>query len=81
MTGPGTGLVTYAIRHGLEVLGDAGYDEDIRRAALAELDDLEADIQGYRRALVAHHDIATLSDDVLREYDYRECPVCARARA
>jgi len=37
-------------------------------------------VDGYRRALVAHHDIATLSDDVMREYDWRECPICRRAR-
>jgi hypothetical protein len=42
--------------------------------------DLLADIHGYRRALVAHHDIGTLSDDVLHEYDFRECPVCKKAR-
>jgi hypothetical protein len=35
-------MTTYAIRHALEVLGDEGYDEDIRRAAIAELDDLVA---------------------------------------
>ena len=46
----------------------------------ARIVELEADLVGYRRALVAHHDLATLSDDVIREYDWRECPVCARAR-
>jgi hypothetical protein len=35
---------------------------------------------GYRRALVAHHNLATLSDEVIGEYDFRECPVCKRAR-
>jgi hypothetical protein len=39
------------------------------------------EIDGYRRALVAHHDLATLSDEVIQEYDFRECPVCRRARA
>jgi len=42
--------------------------------------DLLTDIHGHRRALVAHHDLATLSDEVIREYDWRECPVCRRAR-
>jgi hypothetical protein len=46
----------------------------------ASVAELEFDRQGYRRALVAHHDLATLSDDVIREYDFRECPVCRRAR-
>ena len=41
---------------------------------------LEREVEGYRRALVAHHEFSTLSDEVLREYDFRECPVCARAR-
>jgi hypothetical protein len=41
---------------------------------------LLADVHGYERALVAHHDLATLSDEVIREYDWRECPVCKRAR-
>lgn len=38
------------------------------------------EIDGYRRALVAHHNLATLSDEVIAEYDFRECPVCRRAR-
>jgi hypothetical protein len=41
---------------------------------------LESEVAHLRAALVAHHDMATLSEDVLREYDYRECPVCRRAR-
>lgn len=40
--------MTYAIRNALEVLGDSGYDEDIRRAAIAELDDLEAERDHWR---------------------------------
>ena len=38
------------------------------------------EIERYRRALSAHHDLSTLSDEVIREYDFRECPVCRRAR-
>jgi hypothetical protein len=38
------------------------------------------DLDGYRRALVGHHNIANLSDAVLANYDYRECPVCKEAR-
>lgn len=41
--------MSYAIRHALEALGDAGYDEDIRRAALAELDDLEGEVATLTR--------------------------------
>ena len=41
---------------------------------------LMRELEGYRRALVAHHDLATLSDEVIAEYDFRECPVCRRAR-
>jgi hypothetical protein len=43
--------VTYAIRHALEVLGDSGFDEDIRSAALAELDDVEARVRKLTEAL------------------------------
>jgi len=51
-------------------------------AALVEkIEELEREVAGYRRALVAHHDLSTLSDEVIREYDFRECPVCRRARA
>jgi hypothetical protein len=51
----------------------------------AVLSDAEAkavldEIGRFRRALVAHHDLATLSDEVIREYDWRECPVCRRVR-
>jgi hypothetical protein len=59
---------------------------DIRKAGAAwitetELESLCDQVEGYRRALVAHHDLATLSDEVIHEYDGRECPVCRRARA
>ena len=50
-----------------------GYDEDLF-LALAQA------LEGYLRALSAHHELSTLSDEVIREYDFRECPVCARAR-
>lgn len=47
----------------------------------ATVERLENEIVHLRAALSAHHDIATLSDEVLREYDYyRECPICRRAR-
>jgi hypothetical protein len=39
----------------------------------------EAAAEKLRACLVEHHNMATLSDAVLREYDYRQCPVCARA--
>lgn len=45
----------------------------------ARLDAATEEIERYRRSLVAHHDLATLSDGVIREYDFRSCPVCARA--
>ena len=45
------------------------------------VDALLAELDGYRRALVAHHELSTLSDEVIREYDFRECPVCQKARA
>jgi len=38
------------------------------------------ELDGYRRALVAHHNLANLSDEVIKEYDFLECPVCRRAR-
>lgn len=44
-------MISYAIRNALETLGDSGFDEDIRRAAIAELEDLERDCEGYRRCL------------------------------
>ena len=40
----------------------------------------DEEIKHYRRALVAHHALHTLSDEVIAEYDFRECPVCKRAR-
>jgi hypothetical protein len=43
--------------------------------------DLLAEVRAYRRALTAHHALSTLSDEVIAEYDYRECPVCRRARS
>lgn len=57
--------MTYAIRHALEVLGDQGYDEEIRSAALAELDDLEAE----KAALLGRLNEAERRDAV-------ECPRC-----
>jgi len=42
---------------------------------------IASQLEGYQRALVAHHDLSTLSDKVIHEYDFRECPVCKRARA
>jgi len=45
-----------------------------------EVEVLTREVEGYRRALLAHHDLSTLSDEVVREYDFRECPVCRRAR-
>lgn len=48
--------------------------------ALGALERMQRDLYGYRRALVAHHNLATLSDEVIGEYDFRECPVCKRAR-
>jgi hypothetical protein len=41
--------------------------------------DLLAEVESLRSRLTAHHDLATLSDEVIREYDFRECPVCRRA--
>lgn len=45
----------YAIRHALEVLGDAEFDADIRSAALAELDDLEANRDQWHSAANQYH--------------------------
>jgi len=45
-----------------------------------EIERLWDEVEGYQRALVAHHDLATLSNEVIKEYDFRECPVCRRAR-
>lgn len=56
--------VSYAIRHALEVLGDSGYDEDIRRAALAELDDLEAEQTRLWEALFHISEWPNRIDDV-----------------
>ena len=50
------------------------------RDAQREVEVLTREVEGYRRALLAHHDLSTLSDEVVREYDFRECPVCRRAR-
>ncbi len=52
----------------------------VLRSLLAECERLQGEIAHYRRSLTAHHDIGTLSDEVLREYDFRACPVCARAQ-
>jgi cell division protein ZapA (FtsZ GTPase activity inhibitor) len=59
-------------------------DKLSKDSALKELRDenqrLMAEIVGYRRALLAHHELSTLSDEVIQEYDFRDCPVCRRAR-
>lgn len=65
-------IATLAVTEGVNLR----YVETMRRALYEAADEIEA----QRRALVAHHDIATLSDAVLAEYDFRECPVCRRAR-
>jgi hypothetical protein len=57
--------------------GSTTSDVDTIREVMAAA---EKEIRNLRRALVAHHNLATLSDDVIREYDWRECPVCKRAR-
>ncbi len=43
---------------------------------------LEAEVADYRRALVAHHNIANLSEDVVREGlgSPDGCPVCKQAK-
>ena len=41
----------------------------------------EAELEGYRLALFAHHDIATLSDDAIDESIGGTCQICARATA
>lgn len=63
-------MITYAIRHALEVLGDSGFDEDIRRAALAELDDLEDAVTGIRQAIGAALLISTDGETKMPREDW-----------
>ena len=45
----------------------------------AALQILADDVEGYARALMAHHEISTLSRDALRESLGGTCQICARA--
>lgn len=46
----------------------------------AALQILADDLEGYKRALVAHHEISTLSQDAIRESIGGPCQICARAQ-
>lgn len=43
--------------------------------------DLLREVRGYSQALVAHHDVATLSADAVRESAGGACQICRRATA
>jgi hypothetical protein len=42
--------------------------------------DLLAEIRAYQHSLMAHHEISTLSHEVIRESIGGSCQVCARAQ-
>lgn len=55
---------------------------DRAEAAEARVRELEAEVARYRRSLVAHHSIANLSEEAIKEGFGRPggCPICERAQ-
>ena len=43
------------------------------------LRELAEALERYQRRVIAHHELGTLSHEVLAEWDGGPCPICARA--